>query len=171
MKLKNDVIASQMEKMLTSAMIGKFKSQGHNLTGKGIQSIKTVVRDNIGGLIIQITGEDYMGYQDSGTKAGSRNSSGGWIEALTSWVQRRGIESDMKKAKSIAFAIAKTHIKVGMHTRRGKLDMSKRHFISSSVEKASPAINKMLFQMFDKNFDLFVTNLTSKNQKTILNIN
>ena len=167
MKLSNPEIAKQLEDMLTASMVAKFKQQGHNLTGKGIASIKTTVKDNIGGLLISITGEDYMGFQDSGRKAGSFPP----IAALERWVKQRGIASEPKQAKSIAFAIAKNMKRIGMHSKNSKLDLSKRHFISSTIEKTSPTINKMLFQMFDKNFDLFVKNLTTKNQKTILNIN
>ena len=166
MKLSNPEIAKQLEDMLTASMIAKFKDQGHSLTGKSIQSLKTVVKDNSTGVLIQITGEDYMGFQDSGRKAGSMPP----IAALERWVIQRGIASEPKQAKSIAFAIAKNMKRIGMHSKNSKIDLSKRHFISSTIEKESPTINKMLFQMFDKNFDLFVKNLTTKNQKTILNI-
>ena len=157
--------------MLTSSMVAKFKAQGHNLTGKGIASLKTVVKDHQDGLLIQISGLDYMGKQDSGLKPNEVKMTSKLIADLERWVMRRGIASDMKAAKRIAFYIGRNMERIGMHSKNKKIDLSKRGFISSTIEKESPTINKMLFQMFDKNFDLFVTNLTSKNQKTILNVN
>lgn len=171
MKLNNPEIAKQLESMLTASMIAKFKSQGHNLTGKGIASLKTVVKDNANGLLIQISGLDYMAKQDSGLKPNEVKMTSKIIADLERWVLRRGIASDMKAAKRIAFYIGRNMQRIGMHSKNKKIDLSKRGFITQTIEKESPTINKMLFQMFERNFDLFVTNLTTKNQKTILNIN
>ena len=169
MKLSNPEIAKQLEDMLTASMVAKFKSQGHNLTGKGIASIKTTVKDNSSGLLIQITGLDYMGKQDSGLKAGEVKMNNQLLRDLESWVLRRGMATQMNAGRA-AFNIARNMVRIGMHSTNKRIDLTKRGFISSTIEKESPTINKMLFQMFDKNFDLFVKNLTTKSSKTILNI-
>ena len=165
MKLKEEAISIQLENLLTNAMIAKFKDQGHNVTGKGIASIKTVVKEKANGLIIEISGEDYMGFQDAGRKAGSMPP----IDALMKWVQLKGIASDMKEVKKIAWGIAINMKKIGMHSKNSRIDMSKRHAISSSIETSAPKINELLFKMFDKNFDLLVKNMTT-NEKLIIEL-
>ena len=169
MKLSNPEIAKQLEDMLTASMVAKFKQQGHNLTGKGIASLKTTVKDNSSGLLIQITGLDYMGKQDSGLKAGEVKMNNQLLRDLEAWVLRRGMATQMNAGRA-AFNIARNMVRIGMHSTNKRIDLTKRGFMSLTIEKESPTINKMLFQMFDKNFNLFVKNLTTKSSKTILNI-
>ena len=165
MKLKEEAISTQLENLLTNAMIAKFKEQGHNVTGKGIASIKTVVKEKANGLIIEISGEDYMGKQDSGLPAGTKPD----LAGLERWVLQRGIASDMKSAKRIAFYIGRNMERIGMHSRNNKIDLTKRGFISTSIETNAPKINELLFKMFDKNFELLVKNMTT-NEKLIIEL-
>jgi hypothetical protein len=162
MKLKDDIIAKELEKQITDALKKKFEEQGHSLTGKGINSLQTIVKDELGGLIIQILGEEYMGFQDAGRKAGKMPP----IEPLMRWVKLRGLASDMKAVKRIAFAIAMNMKKIGMHSSGSRIDLSKRHFISDTITNETGFIQDSLFKMFNKNFDLMVTNYTKELQKT-----
>ena len=162
MELKNEAIAKQLETTLTNAMITKFKEQGHNLTGKGIQSLKTIVKSDLNGLVIQIVGEEYMGKQDSGLKPGEVKMTDQLLRDLEEWVQRRGMATDMRSAKRIAFNVARNMVRIGMHSTNKRIDMSKRGFISSTLKQESNTINNSLFAMFSTNFDLLVKNFTTE---------
>jgi hypothetical protein len=170
MNLKNEAIAKQLETMLTNAMVSKFKSQGHNLTGKGIASLKTEVKSNAGGLLIQILGEGYMGKQDSGLKPGEVKMTSELLRDLEVWVVRRGM-ADQMSAGRVAFNVARNMVRIGMHSTNKRIDKTKSGFITHTIQKESPTINNMLFQMFSTNFDLLVTNMTNKMSKTIINVN
>ena len=170
MKLINPEVSRQLESMLTSAMVAKFKQQGHNVTGKGIASLKTTVKDKLDGVLIQISGLDYMGKQDSGLRPNEVKMTSQIIADLERWVIRRGIVSDMKAAKRVAFYIGRNMERIGMHSSKKRIDLSKRGFITSTIQKESKTINNMLFKMFEKNFALLVTNMTTKEQKTIINL-
>jgi len=162
MKLKDDIIAKELEKQITDALKKKFEEQGHSLTGKGIKSLQTIVKDELGGLIIQILGDEYMGFQDAGRRAGK----GMPVDILQEWVKRRGLATDMKDVKRIAFLINRNMKRIGTHSVRGRIDLSKRHFIKDTIEDKSNFIQESLFKMFNKNFDLMVTNYTKELQKT-----
>lgn len=167
MELNNSEIAKDLEKQITDALKKKFEEQGHSLTGKGINSLETQVRSDLSGLVIQILGLEYMGFQDSGRRAGKMPP----IEPLMNWVKARGIASDMKAVKRIAFAIAMNMKKIGMHSSGGRIDLTKRHFISDTLEEKGSFIQDSLFKMFSLNFDLMITNYTTQlQQKQIIKI-
>lgn len=159
MNLKNEEIARELEVLLTNAVRKKFASQGHNASGKGSKSIETKVIGNGINLVIQILGEDYLTWQETGRKRGTLPN----IDALKKWVKQKGIATEMKAVNRIAWAIGVNMKKIGMHSRGGKIDLSKRNFITSTLEEESNVINDKLFQMFEKNFDLLVTQFIKGN--------
>jgi hypothetical protein len=65
--------------------------------------------------------------------------------------------SEAKEVKRIAFAIATNMKRIGMHSRNKRIDMSKRGFITKTIENGSSIIQAKLFEMFEKNFDIMVT--------------
>ena len=167
MELNNEAISKELSKQITDALKKRFKEQGHDLNGKGLNSLETVVKSDLNGLVIQILGEHYMGFQDSGRRPGSMPP----IEPLMKWVMARGIASDMKSAKRIAFGIAINMKKIGMHSTNKRIDLSKRHFIKDTIEDKSNFIQESLFKMFSINFDLMVTNYTKQlTEKLIVKI-
>ena len=163
----NQEIADQLAGLITKALVSRLKKQGHVATGKGINSLETKIRESGNGLLIAIYGEDYLAYQETGRKAGKLPN----IGALMKWVKQKGIASEMKEVKRISWAIAINMKKIGMHSNNKRLDMSKRHFLSKTMEGGKDVINKKLFEMFNKNFDLLVTQYTKDNQtKTIIEL-
>lgn len=163
----NPEIAKNLELELTVALKNRLLAQGHKASGQGVKSLETRIVPSGDGLIISILGEDYLEFQETGRRSGSFPP----VDALTKWVKRKGIESDQKKAKSIAFAIAKNMQKIGMHSNNKRLDITKRKFISGTIDNKATVIQQKLFQMFDKNFDLLVTQLSrDKQTKTIIKI-
>ena len=160
----NPEIANQLSSLITKALVARLKTQGHVATGKGINSIETKIRQAGDGLIIAIMGEDYMAYQETGRKAGSFPP----IKALEAWVKRKGLASEAKEVKSIAFAIGRNMKRIGMHSRGGRIDMSKRHFITKTLEGGKNVIDKHLFEMFEKNFEKTVTQFIKDTPKEVL---
>ncbi len=161
MNLKQEEIARELETLLTNALRDKFKSQGHTATGKGSKSIETKVLGNGTNLVIQVLGEDYLLNQETGRKAGKLPN----IDALKKWVKQKGIASESKAVNRIAWAIGVNMKKIGMHSKNSRLDMSKRRFISSTVEEEANVINDKLFQMFEKNFNVLITKYANSNKQ------
>lgn len=110
--------------MLVDALIDEFVKQGHNNTGEGVKSIAYAVQVLSGVYQLDLTFNKYLVYQDKGVSAGKipfQYGSGAkqskYIKALTKWVMQRGMTVSTKKARGIAFAIAKTHKKEGMPSK------------------------------------------------------
>lgn len=163
----NEAIANELESLITKALVSRLKKQGHVATGKGVNSLETKIRESGSGLLIAIFGEDYLAYQETGRKAGKMPP----IKDLMKWVKAKGIASEAKEVKRISWAIAINMKKIGMHSNNNKLDMSKRHFFTKTMEGGKQVINKKLFEMFEKNFDLLVTQFTKDKQvKTIIEL-
>jgi len=161
----NPEIAKRLELEITTALKNRLKAHGHVATGRGLSSLKTRIRAAGDGLIIAIIGEEYLAFQETGRRAGSFPP----VAALERWVKQKGIASEAKQVKRIAFAIAKNMAKIGMHSKGNRIDLSKRHFITNTIENKSTVIQQRLFQMFEKNFDLIVTQFIKDTQtKTII---
>lgn len=110
--------------MLVDALAFEFSEQGHNNTGAGIESIVYAVQRFGNAYQLDLMFEKYLIYQDKGVSAnripfqiGSGKKQSRYIIALTKWVMSRGMSNNEKAAKSIAFAIARTHKKEGMPTQ------------------------------------------------------
>ena len=164
MELNNEAISKELSKQITDALKKRFTEQGHNVTGKGIASLETVVKSDLNGLVIQILGLDYMGKQDSGLPPGTKPD----LRSLEKWVIARGLTSDMKAAKRIAFYIGRNMERIGMHSRNKRIDLSKRHFIKDTIEDKASFIQESLFKMFSINFDLMVTNYSKQIQEKLI---
>jgi len=114
--------------MLVDALAFEFSQQGHNNTGAGIESIVYAVQQFGNAFGLDLSFEKYLIYQDKGVSAsripfqiGSGKKQSKYIMALTKWVMQRGMASNEKKAKGIAFAVARKHKKEGMPTRNSYL--------------------------------------------------
>ena len=149
---QNKPIIDKLANLLLSAVKRQLEKDGRKASGKSLQSLEAKVLSQSNDLALQIIGEDYLIYQDTGRKPGSMPP----IDALLKWVQQKGIESDPKKAKGIAFAIAKNMKKIGMHSRGGRLDLSKRNFLGRAADSVFPKIDKAMEDAFEKNLNLVV---------------
>ena len=161
---RSKIVLEELNKVLVTSIRVNLRKKGHNVTGRLSQSIESKVSALGQGVIFRISGENYGIFQEEGTRRGGRLRN---IAALTKWVQQKGLASEFKKAQGIAFAIAKTHQKIGMHTVNGKIDLSKRGFISETIEEKDTLIQNILFRTFETNFDLLVTNFSQEVQRTI----
>ncbi len=161
---RSKIVLEELNVILVDAIRKNLKKKGHNVTGRLSQSIESKVSSLGQGVIFRISGEDYGRLQEEGQRRGGKLRN---IDALTKWVLRKGIVSEMKKARGIAFAIAKTQQKIGMHTRGGRIDLSKRGFISESITEKDILIQNILFRTFETNFETLTSNFTQEIQRTI----
>ena len=137
-------LGKDISTLAITAVVNEWKAQGHNLTGKAISEIETIVKFQVNEL--QITGLvlDYMAINNQGVpsdripyypNSGNRESES--IKGLIKYAKMRMCASD-KKAKSIAFAIASKHKKEGMPTRASARFSStgrRTGFIEIALEK------------------------------------
>ena len=139
-----DQLAKDISTLAITAVVNEWKAQGHNLTGKAISEIETIVKFQVNEL--QITGLvlDYMAINNQGVTAdripyypGSGRKTSKYIDGLIEYAKKRMGASD-KEAKSIAFAIASKHKKEGMPTRASARFSStgrRTGFIEIALEK------------------------------------
>ena len=140
-----DQLAKDISTLAITAVVNEWKAQGHNLTGKAISEIETIVKFQVNEL--QITGLvlDYMAINNQGVPSdripyypNSGNRESEYIKGLIKYAKMRMGASD-KKAKSIAFAIASKHKKEGMPTKNSVIKHSttgrRTGFIEIGLEK------------------------------------
>jgi len=137
-------LGKDISTLAITAVVNEWKAQGHNLTGKAISEIETIVKFQVNEL--QITGLvlDYMAINNQGVPSdripyypNSGNRESEYIKGLIKYAKMRMGASD-KKAKSIAFAIASKHKKEGMPTRASARFSStgrRTGFIEIALEK------------------------------------
>lgn len=161
MRSYDQQIASELEDLLLKALRDKFASQGHNASGKGSKSLEVKVLPKGEDIVIQILGEEYMLYQETGRRAGKMPP----VDALKLWVKQKGIASEAKEVNRIAWGIAINMKRIGMHSKNKRIDLSKRRFITSTVEEKNNIISEKLFRMFEKNFTLIVNQFSKDNKE------
>ncbi len=123
-KVSFDKAIEFLNEIVIKALAEEFESAGHKMTGKLIDDIETQTEENADGFVQDYLIYKYGMYLSDGVPAnripfspGSGAGKSLYIEGLIRYVQQRKGISDLKKAKSIAFAIAHTQIKTGMPIR------------------------------------------------------
>jgi hypothetical protein len=114
----------RLQQVLTEALANEWEAQGHKMSGKIVQTIEYVVKQETDKLTLSGMIYPYGNILAAGTKAnkipfGGRTGRGGtslYIQALQRYVQQRMNISDEKKSLSVAFAIATEQKKHGMPT-------------------------------------------------------
>lgn len=111
---------------LVDALQKEWIAQGHDNTGAALKSIVYAVQQLSDGYQLNIAFDKYMFYVDGGVspakvpfRIGSGAGSSKYIKALTQWVVQRHLVTNLKQAKQLAFAIARTHKKEGIPGRGG----------------------------------------------------
>jgi len=176
MEIPND-IQNQLKDIVLDAIIKEFIDKGHNLTGKGIKSLEAQISSDLVGVTISILGESYMAIQNEGRARGGKMPP---LNVLMDWVKRRGIASEEKKVKGIAFAIGMNMKRIGMHSdgasgksgirNSSKLDVSKRNYINQGVEKVSTQMTELVFAGMEKNFQTTIENVFNQTKSTVINL-
>lgn len=155
-----------------------LKRQGHENTGKLINDMEIRLNEASVGLY----GWDYGLAQETGIKAENHPFKGGtggvsaYIENLTTWIQNKGIESDIIKAKGIAFAIGKSQSGkgmggggTGMHSKGGVFDSSKQGWLSTAVEVTQTEVDTLISEGAEKKIRYMVDKIWDEAKRNLGN--
>lgn len=160
--------------------IARLIAQGHNASGEAIASIKNQV-DKIGqDYVGKGTGLHYLLAQETGVKPFvNRQSTGGYIQGLIDWINNKGIVAKIssvngkpispsrRNAKSMAYAIAKTHYLKGMHTRDGKFAPQYQGWLSSTIDNNKSEITEIIRKTGYKFFDTIIKTAINEEKRNI----
>lgn len=160
MVLKEKDIAG-LKKLIHDALLAEWKAQGHYMTGKVVEEIDYVITQDLNAFSLTGFMYPYGVYQDQGVSAGNIPFNPGsgagkskYIDGLVRFVQQRMAISDLKEAKSVAFAIAHTHKKEGMPSR-GSYQFSstgkRKEWVSEGLNKNIDKIGNYI-RLFYKDF-------------------
>lgn len=155
--LKNISKLNTLGDLIVDALIDEFVKQGHNNTGKFVDSIAYAVK-NLGDILsLDIYFAKYGAILDKGVKADRipfGNTGGGgkskYIQALSLWVRQRGFVTSQKQALSMAFAIAKKHKKEGMPTKNSyqySLNGRRTDFFTYTIESIKSLIDETVYEI------------------------
>ncbi len=169
-----DQLAKDISTMAITAVVNEWKAQGHNLSGKAISEIETVIKFEINELRITGLVLDYMAINNQGVPANkipyypnSGRKESEYINGLIKYAKRRMSASD-KEAKSIAFAIASKHKREGMPTRASAKFSStgkRTGFLETAMAKVEPDLLKLIERSIIYSIELTIMNF----YKSILN--
>jgi len=167
-------IAEQIGKLALQAIAIEWRNQGHNLTGKAVSEMETLVIQTAKGYTIEGYLNDYMAYLNTGIPAnripyspgsGARRSK--YIEGLQRYAKMRMGASD-KEALSIAFAIASKHKREGMPTRgsaRFSNTGKRTGFVEEALKGKEAEFEALILQWVEMAFNVYFDNFI----KSVLN--
>jgi hypothetical protein len=141
-------------------------------TAFGVELVKQGREERAGGLIkslrvipketeVSIDGNFYWTFVDKGVKASSIKypKAPARINALIKWLERKGVAGSDSVIKGIAYAIAYTHSKVGMPTRRGRFDRSRIGFVDKAIKRSQSTIARTIDREFGKTVDIILNKI------------
>jgi hypothetical protein len=139
-------------------LVKVIEDKGHRTTGQLQESIRSEINESGSGFEIVIYATDYAKFVDKGTPAGTNVS----IEALSKWIEAKGIATGETEVKGIAFAIQRKIFREGTIQFR----QNKKGFIEVMLDESAKAIFKMVLDLFKKEFTLSLTNTVRQHRQT-----
>lgn len=149
-------------------MIEELQRQGHNVTGKLIESIDKEI--NFGTDYVQLDGSFiyYGKFVDTGRRAGGKKVP---IAALEDWIRAKGFERDAKKVKGMAFAIQTNIWKKGISTSQSWAGERTKDWMTKTLntndEFITTELNKSIGVAFDLAIDNLLQEVVSKSKGTV----
>jgi len=158
---------NRFEDMMKYQLMHEWKAQGHYMTGKAVETIEFKAKEVRGAFEISLYALPYATYLERGIlpqhipfggKTGKTKSM--YIEGLRQYVEKRmGITG--KKALSIAFAIAHTHKREGMPSKKSMRFSStgkRTEWINDTMFKREKLIRQFLMDEVGEALDLTLRN-------------
>ena len=149
LQLIGDFMVDQLVKVL--------EEQGHRASGKLQETMRSTVTSSNSGFTITILGQDYAKAVDKGSPSGTKVS----IEALSRWLEDKGIATGESEIKSIAFLIQRKIFNEGTIQFR----QNKKGFVEVMLDESAKIIFKMVLDLFKTQFTLTLTNAVRKNKQ------
>lgn len=149
-------------------------AQGHNDTGDLINKMRVNATEAAG----ELYGLHYGLAQETGIKKenipfGKGGGTSMYIDGIMAWIKRKGFESDIKKVRGMAFAIATSHKKHGMHTSGGKgnshFDQSKQGFLTEAIKITQKDVDLLISEGAKKQINLEVMKMWDEAKRNLGN--
>lgn len=167
----------RIKEILKDALMREWRAQGHFMDGAAVESIEYVVEKTLSGLNIKGYVMPYAGYLDTGVPAeripyypGSGRKTSKYISGLMRYAQRRMNISDMKEAKSVAFAIARTHKREGLPSK-GSMRFSRTgrrtHWIEDALRKNESILGEAVRHTVKQFIEISLDDLLTKYKQVI----
>jgi len=173
----NTEILRKFEADLKAEFLAMWVAQGHYMNGKIVEDMDILTKTTAEVLNMGIYVYPYGVYMEAGVTAnkipfapGSGKKTSLYISALIRYVQKRMGISEMKKAKSIAFAIAHTQKKQGMPTResyRFSNSGMRTNWIQETMNKNENLITTFVNDIFGHALEVSLDNMILEIQRTI----
>jgi len=142
-------------------------AQGHNDTGDLINKMRVNATEAAG----ELYGLHYGLAQETGIKKENIKAGTAYIDAIMAWIRRKGFESDIKKVKGMAFAIATSHKKHGMHTSGGKgnsrFDQTKQGFLTEAIKITQKDVDLLISEGAKKQINLEVMKMWDEAKRNL----
>lgn len=151
LQLIGDFIVDQLVKVLDV--------QGHRASGKLQDTMRSVVKSSAKGFSITIVGQDYAKFVERGVPKGVYVS----IDALSQWIEDKGIATGEIGLKSLAFAIQRKIFNEGSIQFREK----KKGFVEVMLDANATLIFQMVTKLFVEQVSVSLSNTISKNKRIL----
>ena len=159
-------VINTLNEIVVKSLTEEFQNAGHKMTGKLIDDIETDTRLMREGFIQDYLMYKYGAYQSLGVPAsripfspGSGAGKSLYIDALIRYVQARKGITDLKKAKSVAFAIAHVQKRVGMQIRTHGQGTG---WIDKAIERIDEKLDSMFSDQITETVSLTVDTLVKR---------
>jgi hypothetical protein len=173
-EIRTDI--DHLKEVLSKALAHEWEAQGHKMSGKIVDTIDYVVKQEADRMTISGMMYPYGMYIAAGVKSsnipyGGRTGRGGtslYIKALQDYVKARMNITDEQKSKSIAFAIAQTQKNSGDYwgmPTRGSYAYSStgkrlgwiEDAFKNNEEEIIGVVREMCFDLLSLKFDVMLT--------------
>jgi hypothetical protein len=158
-------IYDKIDEIIIDALASSFVAHGHFMTGKIIEDIEIKRQESRDGTDIDYYMYPYGAYLERGVKAdripfspGSGAKHSMYIEGLISYVKMKYSVSDVKKATSIAFSIAHTHLRHGMPFRTGGKGTKWILDAISEAEQKMDSLGEQHYQVINAEIENMIRN-------------
>jgi hypothetical protein len=151
LKLIGDFMVDQLVKVLDV--------QGHRASGQLQDTMRSVVNSSAKGFSITIIGKDYAKFVEKGVPRGAKVS----IEALSQWIEDKGIQTGELSVKSLAFAIQRKIFNEGTIQFRE----NKKGFVEVMLDANATLIFQMLTRLFTEQVAVSLSKTISKNKRIL----
>jgi hypothetical protein len=168
--MENDnPILEKVRKDLKAALAAEWVLQGHRLTGEFEDEIEVITTEKESSLQIDVLMLKRGKALELGRHRTEISITGAYIAGLIDYVRKRMEITDSKKAKSVAFAIAKTHQKEGMpskKSRRFSKTGKRTGFVNETIRKNSETFARLMKEYAKRDVEIRLDLLLRKWKKT-----
>lgn len=147
-------LISNLSKVIEADLRRSLVKKGHKDTGRLLQSIEVLSKQEANRLILEGLFEEYGAFQDTGTRPGKLRN----IGALEEWVRRK-LSVPASEALGVAFAISKTHAKIGMHSKKGRTNKAASGWMTEALKEKDSFITSQVDEAFGVQVEATIDNI------------